>query len=135
MPSLAFPSHLSLSPQQMDEEVRTVGTQRWVIVIAEPQAEGHAPVMKCYDGDGLTLAHYGGAEAEWLLKNTHFSGPPHLLLAASLSHLHALTCGHTLLAVLKNHSRSHTQGHTHTGCLGIQQMVEEVHIPAWPWGS
>lgn len=44
-----------LSLQQMDAGVWTVGSQRWVIVIAALRAEGCVPVMKCYDGEDRYL--------------------------------------------------------------------------------
>lgn len=83
--------------RQMDTRVWTVGTWRWVIVIAAPQAEECAPVMKCDDAERWYLcspcAYITKLHSESLIINTHFN------LLLSLSH----TC--TLFTALK-----HTQG-------------------------
>lgn len=107
--------------QQMGIEVWTVGTQRWVIVIAELQAEGCVVVMKCYDGEGWyswPACTYIVAEqkphSESLLQNTHFSPSSHVFsaLQRALSHSHTLTCRQDSFGSSLKHSRSHTQGHT-----------------------
>lgn len=108
-----FLSHLShLSRQQMDVEVWTVGTQRWVIVIAELQAEGCVVVMKCYDGEGwyswpawICITAEQNLHSESSLKNTHFSRSPRLLLPLSRSLIlsHADTLSWRLSKTLHAH--------------------------------
>lgn len=132
---------LRLSLQQMDAGVWTVGSQRWVIVIAALRAEGCVPVMKCYDGEDRYLwparirvtaeqkLHFSAIAQKHSLHS--FSSP---IASLGLSLSLALTCRHTLLAALENtHTLKDTQAHSLRLC--IRQAVEEVYIQAWPRGS
>lgn len=134
---------LRLSLQQMDAGVWTVGSQRWVIVIAALRAEGCVPVMKCYDGEDRYLwparirvtaeqkQHFSAIAQKHSLHS--FSSP---IASLGLSLSLTLTCRHTLLAALEN---TRPQGRTHAHSLSlrlcIRQAVEEVYIQAWPRGS
>lgn len=136
---------LRLSLQQMDAGVWTVGSQRWVIVIAALRAEGCVPVMKCYDGEDRYLwparirvtaeqkLHFSAIAQKHSL---HSFSSPIASLGLSLSLSLSLTCRHTLLAALENtHALKDTHAHFLSLRLCIRQAVEEVYIQAWPRGS
>lgn len=132
---------LRLSLQQMDAGVWTVGSQRWVIVIAALRAEGCVPVMKCYDGEDRYLwparirvtaeqkLHFSAIAQKHSLHS--FSSP---IASPGLSLSLSLTCRHTLLAALEN-THALKDAYSLSLRLCIRQAVEEVYIQAWPRGS
>lgn len=116
---------LRLSLQQMDAGVWTVGSQRWVIVIAALRAEGCVPVMKCYDGEDRYLwparirvtaeqkLHFSAIAQKHSLHS--FSSPiASLGLSLSLSHWHADTLSWQLSKTL-----TPSRTHTHTFSLSV----------------
>lgn len=109
---------LRLSLQQMDAGVWTVGSQRWVIVIAALRAEGCVPVMKCYDGEDRYLwparirvtaeqkLHFSAIAQKHSLHS--FSSPiASLGLSLSLTDMQTHSLG-------SSRKHSHPQGHTST---------------------